>query len=147
MSEQRNRRLISGERVVCRCSLELPKLDPFSNHQARHAGFMVLNVRGGSLYLTQAFTDPGARRAFPDDPRSVIRKLTLYPRDGEPVLIGDIRVRYLKLIDRGEAVGLVLRFVNTTEHQLDLLNGLPSIFPAVTDDEASSIPLGELRRA
>ena len=137
----RDRRLVSGPRVLCRCSLELPKLDAFSTYRAAREGFMVLNVRGGSLYLAHQFTEEGARRAFPDGSALALKRFTLYPPDGgEPVVIGTLGVRFLKLVRGRRLDGLVLRFTGLDDRQIDLLGGLAQRCPTVDGDEEAAVP-------
>ena len=145
-AQARDRRQVSGVRVLCRCSLVLPKLDPFSAFRARCEGFFVLNVRGGSLYLAHPFTEESASRAFPPESALPVKEFTLYPPQGEPIRIGTLRVRYLKLSTGERLTGLVLRFVGLDESQLDALNGLPARCPTVVGDEESIIPEKELHR-
>lgn len=143
---KRNRRQVSGDRVLCRCSLELPKHDPFSNYRASCEGFIVLNVRGGSLYLAHQFNEDSVRQAFPPDKASLIKDFKLYQKEGTPIPIGDLHVRFLKFKQGLELTGLVLRFVNLTDAQMDLLNGLTSHFPIVTGSEETAIPQDALHR-
>ena len=136
----RDRRLVSGARVLCRCRIELPRLDPFSVHRTGGEGYAVLNVRGGCFYLDQPFTEDGARRAFPPDRPLALRALTLCPPEGEPVELGALRVRYLKFVASDRLRGVVLRFVGLSETQLDALNGLSERCPAVTGPEERAVP-------
>ena len=145
--EARDRRQVSGARVLCRCSLELPKLDPFSAYRARREGFMVLNVRGGSLYLAHPFTPEGAERVFPPGRAVAVKDFTLWPDGGDPVALGRVGVRYLKTVEGHGLVGLVLRFVGLDERQMDLLNGLRERCPTVDGDEQAAVPKEALLRA
>jgi hypothetical protein len=145
MSAKKNNRLISGARVLCKCSLELPKLDPFSKFRDYRKGLMVMNVRGGCLYLADQLTDMNARKVFPPGNTSTIKKFTLYPPNDPEILIGDIKVRYLRLINGASASGLILQFVNSTEIQLGLLNSLLTLCPPVECAEDSAIPPNKLR--
>ena len=60
----------------------------------------------------------------------------------EPILVGDLRARYLKTRQGRRLRGHVLRFVGLDETQLELLDGLPTSFPVVDGDEESAVPLG-----
>lgn len=136
----RDRRLVSGERVLCRCSLDLPRHDPFSPYRERCAGYIVMNVRGGSLYLPVPLGEREIAQIFPSGGAAPVKRFTLYPDEGEPILVGDLRARYLKTREGRRLRGHVLRFVGLDETQLELLNGLPSRFPLVSGDEESAIP-------
>ena len=142
----RNRRLVSGERVVVRCSLELPKRDPFSSYRARCEGFIVLNVRGGSLYMAHPLNDDAIREVFPDGKASRIRRLTLFPEGEAPIVVGDLQARHLKTRKGERLTGLVLRFVGLDERQIDVLNGLSTRLPSVDGDEESAVPFDALHR-
>lgn len=88
---------------------------------------------------------------FPRDTPSQLKCLTLFAEgDGDgsddPVLIGDLGARLLKLAEDREPPGLVLRFVDLSESQLDLLDGLPARFPIVEGPEQESIPAHRLAR-
>ena len=106
---------------------------------------MVVNVRGGSLYLAEQLTDMHAKKVFPPGKTSTIKKFTLYPPNEPEILIGDINARYLRLVDGVSASGLILRFVNPTDIQLDLLNSVLTLCPTVEGEEEQAIPLNELR--
>jgi len=136
----RNKRLISGARVLCRCSLVLPKLDPFSALKVAREGYMVINVRGASLYMAEQFSDEHAKKVFPEASSPRIKKFVLYPPNAPAVQIGEVNVRYIRLTNGVELKGLILRFVNTTEKQLDQLNELLTLCPQVEGDEESAIP-------
>ena len=136
-----NRRLISGERVLCRCALELPKHDPFSSYREHREGYIVMNVRGGSLYLTRPLGDGDIERTFPRGKASTIKRFTLHPETGEPIVVGDVQARFLKTRHGLRLSGLVLRFVGLDERQMNLLNALPEHFPVVEGDEEAAIPI------
>lgn len=141
----RDRRMVSGMRVLCRCALELPKLDPFSAYKASRQGYMVLNVRGGSLYLAQPFSESAAKRVFPPGQVLPVKNFTLYPPGGPPIVIGELGARYLKVVEEPPCA-LVLRFVGLDEKQLELMNGLEAVCPPVLGNERVAIPMDELQR-
>lgn len=139
MMENKNRRLISGSRVLCPCSLDLPKLDPFSAFKASRKGIIAINVRGGSLYLNEQLTEAHARNIFPADTKSTIRNFILYPPDNPEIRLGEIHVRYLRLTDAAKLSGLILRFVGLSENQLDQLNNLLTLCPTFEGDEEQAV--------
>jgi len=146
MSENSNRRLISGQRVVCSCTLELPKTDPFSNYKAVRTGVLVLNVRGGSLYLADQFTETSILKVFPPDQSSIIKNIKLFSENVSPVELGNVSVRYLKMNKRTKMVGVILKFVNLSEKQIDILNSLGEKFPIAGSDEEASVPIEAVYR-
>lgn len=144
--ESQNRRLVSGQRVVCSCTLELPKTNPFSAYKAVREGVIVLNVRGGSLYLADQFTDTSIVKVFPPDHSSTIKNIKLYAATGPVVDLGNVEVRYLKLNRRTRMTGIVVKFVNLSDAQMDKLNALGELFPEAGADEEASIPLESVYR-
>lgn len=100
---------------------------------------MVFNTRGGSFYMPQQFTDVSITKLFKPNEASKLKKLTFQPEGGEQVVLGDIQARFLKFTNSFVHSGMVLRFVNPTEKQLDLLNTLVDSLPAIGDDEDGAI--------
>ncbi len=139
MTDFKNKRLISGNRVICRCSLELPKIDPFDNFKLHRAGYMVFNTRGGSLYMPQQFTEMSITKLFKPNEASKLKKLTFQPEVGAQVVVGDMQARFLKFTNSAGHSGMVLRFVNLAERQLDILNTLVDSLPGIGDDEEGAI--------
>jgi len=129
------------------CSLELPKIDPFSAIKADRDGFIILNVRGCSLYLGQQFTVASIKTIFPDDKPRLLKRLTLMPADGNPIVIGNIHARFLQFNDVKPLPGMVLRFVDVTEDQMQLLNDIQDILPSFKDAEEDAVPWEELQKA
>jgi len=146
MSENKNRRLISGQRAVCNCALELPKTDPFSSYKSVRNGVLVMNVRGGCLYLADQFTESSIVKVFPPDQSSIIKNIKLYPSEGSLIDLGHISVRYLNLSKRSKLVGVVLKFVNLSEEQMDTLNDLGEYFPIAGANEEASVPINNVYR-
>jgi len=141
-----DRRLISGERMLCRCSFELPNENPFSSYRVKRHGYMIMNVRGGSFYMFQPMSEETARKTFPSGQASMIKRFTLHPADEPVIPIGDIGARFLKIAHGDKLSGMVLRFSGLNEQQLDLLNSLAARFPVVDGSEEDAIPMDELRR-
>jgi len=106
---------------------------------------MVLNVRGGNLYLPEQFSLEKAKSIFPEGEKNQIRFFTLYGENDVKIVIGDVQVRFLKLTEGDKISGLVLRFIHLSDHQLDLLNSLGEFFPFVEGDEEAAIPMDELK--
>jgi hypothetical protein len=135
----RDRRAISGNRVLCACSLDLPKVDPFYAMKTYREGHIILNVRGGSLYIPNQFTVVSIKHLFKPAEASTIRNFNLYPESSTEISLGNVDARFLNFTNGKLHVGMVLRFVNLTEKQLDTLNSLVSQLPAVSGSEELSI--------
>lgn len=134
-----DRRKISGNRVICMCSVEMPKLNPFSNYNNQQTGPFVFNVRGGSFYSWTHYTDKSIAEIFTPGKPARLRNLQLTPIDQPVISLGDIHARFLRFNGEYNAQGLVLRFVDLTDGQLDQLNELTVALPTVTDDEATQV--------
>jgi len=96
VSAQKNNRLISGNRVICRCSLELPKVDAFSNFQTDRQGYLSFNTRGGALYMGQQFTPLTINKVFNGDEAATLKNVVLYPPELPEVRLGQIDARFLQ---------------------------------------------------
>lgn len=134
-----DRRKISGNRVICMCSVEMPKLDPFNNYSNVQKGPFVFNVRGGSLYTWTHYTDKSIADIFPPDKPAHLRNLQLFPVDQPVISLGDIKARFLRFDGEHNSQGLILRFVHLSEGQLDKLNELTAALPGVAEDEATQV--------
>lgn len=133
---QLDRRKISGRRVICMCSVEMPKLDPFSNYNNLQRGPMVFNVRGGSFYTWTQYTDKSVSDIFQDGKPALLRNMNLFPDNRPMISLGDIKARFLRFNGDTTSQGLVLRFVHLSEGQLDKLNDLTGMLPTVPEDES-----------
>jgi len=140
MTDAPNRRLISGSRVYANCHLELPKVDPFKNVKTARDGFIILNVRGCSLYLPQQFTTISIKTLFTENEPQLIKGLTLLPEDGNPIVVGNIYARFLQFNDVKPSPGMILRFVNVSENQMELLNEIQDILPTFSGAEENVVP-------
>lgn len=135
VSAQKNNRLISGNRVICRCTLELPKVDAFSNFQTDRQGYLSFNTRGGALYMGQQFTPLSINKVFNGDEASTLKNVVLYPPELPEVRLGQLNARFLHFTQGQKFIGLVIRFVGLSEMQLDCLNTLCDTLPSVEGSE------------
>ncbi len=124
VSANKNNRLISGNRVICRCSLELPKVDAFSNIKIDRQGYLAFNTRGGALYMGQQFTPLTINKVFNGDEPATLKKFILYPPDAPAIKLGQVDARFLHFTEGQKFIGMVIRFVGLNENQLDNLNKL-----------------------
>lgn len=139
MTTNKNRRLISGERVLCKCSLDLPKVDPFDAMKVHRNGYMVFNTRGCSLYVTPQFTNESVGKLFKGDTPGTIKNLLLYPESSDTIKLGSVNARFLHFTDGSLLKGMVLRFVNLSEPQLDTINQLSVTLPVATGDTEENL--------
>lgn len=137
-----DRRKLSGSRVVAKCEVVLPVSNPFSYYIDNvKKGYIVLNIRGGSLYLAESFTK---EKLFPDGETTEFKKLTLQPRDKPEIVIENIKITFIRLRKGKNRDGIVFRFTDISEEHLDSLETLRFKLPTIESDEESSVPFEEV---
>jgi hypothetical protein len=119
-----DKRFISGDRVICACSLQFPKIDCFSPIQTSHEGCLVFNLRGGAFYTKDQFCDDTVTKIFNPGELGLIKRITLYPKDQSPISLGDIHARFLKFTGPKSRQGMVLRFAKLSDSQINTFNEL-----------------------
>ena len=139
-----DKRKFSGNRVIAECTVVLPVVNPFAHQSNVKQGHLVLNIRGGCLYLPERFDDEGIDRIFPDGRATVFKTLTLLPKDKPEIVITDIKVSFVRLRKDQNREGIVFRFVDISEEHLDILDSLRYKLPAIGSNEESSVPFSEI---
>lgn len=140
--ESVDRRKLSGKRVLAKCEVELPLSDPFAYYCDNvKSGYIVLNIRGGSLYLANDFTK---ENFFPDGETNVIKKLTLMPKNKPEIVIKNIKVAFIRIRKGANRDGIVFRFIDISEEHLDILETLRFKLPVISSSEESSVPFEEI---
>ena len=119
--EVRDRRKISGNRVSCISSFALPNADPFMHVNTHVKGLMILNIRGCCVYLKPSLSSHEIKRYFPETRLLTIKKLTLQGPDSVSSDIFNLAIRRVRLHQDEHGAGIILRFVNLSEDQLDTL--------------------------
>lgn len=139
-----DKRKLSGDRVLAECEIVVKNANPFSSYNPVKKGYVVLNVRGGSLYLPEHFTEENIEKLFPDGKTTEFTKLTLYANKKPPIIIENIKVLFVRLIKNQNREGVVFSFTEISEEQLDILESLSSKLPAIGPDEEDSVPFEEI---
>lgn len=139
MDTSKNRRLVSGKRVLCRCALSFPKTDIFNQMPIRRNGLIVLNTRGGALYMNSQFNEQSIGKIFKPGQSGNLSSFILVAKDNTQHELGTISARFLRFTNGNSARGMVLRFVNLTEEQIDLLNMMVGSQPDVPENEGNII--------
>ena len=139
-----DKRKFSGARVLGECEVVLPVADPFAHYDNVKKGYMVLNVRGGCLYVPEHFNEENIDKIFPDGKSGEFKKLTLWGKSKEELVIENIKIAFLRLRKEKNREGVVFRFVNISEKQLDFLDGLKFKLPAIGGNEEASVPFEEI---
>jgi len=118
---KRDRRKISGERVACHCEFTLADPDPFKHCKVHIRGLIILNVRGCGIYPEQALSFDDTKRTFPESRLLTIKELKIKGPDDQPYSLPNLSIRRVRLVNDENGDGIILRFVNLTEQQLDTL--------------------------
>lgn len=139
-----DKRKFSGDRILAECVVVLPITDPFSRYNNVKKGHLVLNIRGGCLYLPEHFTEENIVKIFPNGRETVFEKLTLLPKDKPEIIINNIKVTFLRLRKEQSREGIVFRFTDISEEHLDVLDSLRYKLPAIGPSEESSVPFKEI---
>jgi len=139
-----NKRKISGDRVIAECEVLLPNSDPFSHYNNLKTGHIVLNIRGGCLYLAEHFNNRNIVKVFPNGQTSVFTKLIVSVVDQPNIIINNLKVMFIRLRKEACREGIVFRFVDITEEQLNLLSEAQHQLPAIGANEEASVPFDEL---
>lgn len=138
-----NKRKLSGERVLAECEVVVKNVDPFSSYNYVKKGHMVLNARGGSLYLLERFTEQNIQKLFPDGKTTEFTKLTLFANNEPEIIIEKLKASFIRIIKDKNREGIVFSFIEITEKQLDILESLGSKLPIIGADEEASVPFNE----
>lgn len=117
----RDRRKVSGERVSCRCEFTLPSPDPFMHCKVQTKGLMILNVRGCCVYPEEVLSVEDTKRTFPESRLLTIKKMVLTGEDEQTFTLENLSIRRVRLASDEHGEGIILRFVNLTDEQLDML--------------------------
>lgn len=140
----KDKRKLSGDRVLAKCELTLNIVDPYSTYSRVKTGHFVMNVRGGCLYLTEKIQKRNLQHIFPDGHTAKFRQLALMRDDLPDIVLRDLNVEFLRLREQADRTGIVFRFVDTTESQMDLLYKAQTELPAISSDEEASVPFEEV---
>ena len=136
-----DRRFISGNRVIARCVMELPKVDLYTNFRNRKSAFLVFNVRGGSIYLFEQLNKHSLTGIFPNDRPVKLTNLTLYPREQPEIKLSEISMRFDHIREDAYEKGIVFRFVSLTEKNMDSLNAITLLLPPITANEGKTVSI------
>lgn len=128
LKEPPDRRKVSGDRVTCKCEFILPNPDPFMHSRMLVTGVMVLNVRGCCVYPDQVMSVEELKRKVPESKALEVSKLVITGSDGQKFPLSSIAVRRVRLLNDEHGQGVILRFSNLTETQLDMLNQITDLY-------------------
>ena len=138
--ENRDKRKFSGNRVIGRCEITLKNLDPFTIHEDTRSGYMVLNIRGGCLYLNDGVNEKVLEKIFPDGKNTVFKEIRLFSDLDEAIVIKNIKATFLRIRRGKKKAGIVFRFMDISEEHLDVLSSLIEHLPLIEGDEEAALP-------
>ena len=81
---------------------------------------------------------------FPDNGSGIFIKLTLSADNRPDVVMENIKVVFLRLRKKANREGIVFRFVDITDKQLDILDNLRFNLPAIGTSEEASVPFDKI---
>ena len=139
-----DKRKISGNRVIAKCELNLYVIDPYSSLNKTKMGYFVLNARGGCLYLSEHIHKRNLHNIFPDGEVTKIKRLVLSRELKPDIIIDDLNIMFLRLIKQTNREGIVFRFVDITEAQMDLIYTAQSELPTINSNEETSVHFDEV---
>lgn len=123
--EPKDRRKIGGQRTVCYCEFSSPNPDPFKSHSLPMQGLMKLNVRGCSVYpknnISLEYMTAETLKEWFIGNRLTIKAMKLMSKDGTHYTISDLGIKGLRFVKDKNGQGIVFKFVNLSERQLDQL--------------------------
>ena len=141
-----DKRAVSGNRVICACSMQLPKVDAFNQLKIHRKGYLVFNARGGAFYISPQFNESDISQLFEPGKPGTIKNFKLHPHGKPEVLIGQISARFLFFTQSQPMPGMVMRFGNLNERQLSTLNSVMKDLPKVGQNEHAFIQKALRRR-
>lgn len=131
---QRDFRKIGGNRVTTAFNMVVANPDPFNTFSDRFSGTIVFNVRGGCLFIDNAGPLKAYTRIFGDGPVATLDLLELKIPNQDPAVIKKVKIKNARQKEVGGQEGIVFRFLQTDEKQLDLLNELVADLPNAESD-------------
>ncbi|MEM7256869.1 MAG: hypothetical protein AAF404_05720 [Pseudomonadota bacterium] len=137
---KRDQRTIGGPRVASSFKLAVKNPDPFSVHKDSFAGIIVFNVRGGCLFIENAELSQAQKRIFSEGPVALLSSLDLETADGQRCSLRKIKIKLSREKDLEDLHGIVFKFVQTSEDQMELLNVLTEKLPHIDSDNEILVP-------
>lgn len=101
---------------------------------------MVLNIRGGCLYLNEGVSEKVLEKIFPDGKNTVFKEIRLFSGLNDVVVIKNIKAAFFRIRRGKKRAGIVVRFIDISEEHLDELTSLISRLPLIEGDEEAALP-------
>lgn len=131
--------------MIGRCEITLKNLDPFAFYEDTRSGYIVLNIRGGCLYLNEGVTEKVLEKIFPDGKNTVFKEIRLFADllgedTNEVIVIKNIKAAFLRIRRGKKRAGIVVRFVDISGEHLDKLSSVINHLPLIEGDEEAALP-------
>mgnify|MGYP000081773137 CR=1 FL=1 len=139
-----DKRTICGNRVLGKCNFIFDVLDPYSSFNSIKSGYVVMNMQGGSAYLGEHFHEDNLSSLFPDGKMAVISQLSLFIEKDTPLVLLNVKIRFIRLNAHKDREGIVFKFYDLNEEQMDQLAEAHQLLPAISDCEELSVPFEEV---
>lgn len=101
---------------------------------------MVLNIRGGCLYLNEGVSEKVLEKIFPDGKNTVFKEIRLFSGLNDVIIIKNIKAAFLRIRRGKKRAGIVVRFIDISEEHLDELSSLINRLPLIEGDEEAALP-------
>lgn len=101
---------------------------------------MVLNIRGGCIYLNEGAAEKVLEKIFPDGKNTVFKEIRLFSDLDDVIVIRDIKAAFLRIRQGKKRAGIVVRFIDISEEHLDQLSSLINRLPLIEGDEEAALP-------
>lgn len=135
--QDKNYRKLSGARVAAQCEFHSPAFNRLLPERANAPHQIIFNVRGGCIYIQQYLDAHHLHALFPNKRLGKLSHLALFDDEDNHISLHDIKVRFVRLKPSVDGIGVVFRFVNLTQYQMDSLQKAQRTFPAMHSSESS----------
>ncbi|MEM9388115.1 MAG: hypothetical protein AAGA68_23885 [Pseudomonadota bacterium] len=129
--------------MIAKCEVIADTANPYAWHPVK-CGYIVLNVRGGCLYLGECLDEKDLANLFPDDGRGTFIRLTLSSASGPDVELEYVKVAFQRIRKYADREGIVFTFLDVSERQLDVLLSAIATLPAIGHREEASVPFDKV---
>jgi len=99
------------------------------NNKSLKSGSIEFNVRGGCVHFRENIYEENLDRIFPDGSTTVFKRLSVFSADESEYAIHDIKVKYVRRTGEDCDSGVIFRFLDFSEEQLDSLERLQKLLP------------------
>lgn len=125
---------MGGNRVIAQFLIKPDKPNAFVEATDKFSGTLVFNSRGGCLFIKNGLNNNAKSRMFRTDDTIHIQGLQLSEDDKTIALLTDFNVTLLGEKSKGSDIGIIVKFTNFSESQIEEINLLLEKLPKVSSD-------------